>query len=148
MLARNPVKPYPFFDSVFASLSDWLRKRRQIRETRRRLDQCDGYEVARIAQEVGLTPSELRRMMKLGPDAANLLLVRMAALHLDADVLARTRPGVMRDLQRLCATCISKKQCRRDIQSDSDDAVWRQYCPNKSTLTALESSTAFVTRPE
>ena len=81
-------------------------------------------------------------MLKLGPDAAKLLLDRMAALHLDPKALANSYPGIMRDLQRVCSNCTSKKQCHRDLTHDRDDSVWRQYCPNVMTLDALQIEAA------
>jgi hypothetical protein len=77
-------------------------------------------------------------MSKLKPDAAKLLLDRMAALHLDPGTLAKSDSSTMRDLQRLCSNCASKKRCQRDLIRHRDDPVWRQYCPNAGTLDALE----------
>ena len=134
-------KQYSVANSVFSALSDWIRKRKMIRQCRQNLDECDNYEVARIARDVGVSPHDLRRMVKLGPDAAKLLLGRMNALHLNGDALSRSNSGVMRDLQRLCSTCASKKRCRRDLARDPENPFWRQYCPNESTLVALQSST-------
>jgi hypothetical protein len=144
MVASNPVKKYPAFDSVLATLGEWLRLRQQIWQVSRRLDECDRDEIAQIAAEAGLSASELRRMAKLGPEAAKLSLDRMAALHLDAETIAVSEPGTMRDLQRLCSNCASKKRCRHDIIHDPDGSVWRQYCPNAGTLDALQSEAAKV----
>ena len=138
MLAPGPVKT-----SIFASIAEafrgWVRQRRLINECRRRFDGCDSYEIARIAKDVGLSPSELRQMAKLGPDATKLLLDRMAAQHLDAQAIDISDPSTMRDLQRLCSNCAAKKRCQRDLIADRDDPVWRQYCPNSGTLGALEA---------
>jgi len=133
-------KQYSVANSVFSALSDWVRKRKLIRQCRQKLDECDSYEIARMARDVGVSPHDLRRMVKLGPDAAKQLLSRMDALHLNGDALSRSKPGVMRDLQRLCSTCASKKRCQRDLAHDPENPFWRQYCPNESTLVALQSS--------
>ncbi len=103
-----------------------------------RLDECDGHEVARMAREAGLTPTELSRMSKLGPDAAKLLLDRMAAMHLNPESFAKSDPSTMRDLQRLCSDCTSKKRCQRDLIGDRYNPAWQQYCPNAGTLDALQ----------
>jgi hypothetical protein len=142
MLASNPVKRHPVFNSVFAAVGDWVRKRRLIGQCRQRLDQCDSHEIAHIASDVGLSANDLRRMAKLGPDAAKLLLDRMAALHLDAEAVAKSEPGTMRDLQRLCSTCVNKKKCQFDLLLVPDDPMWWQYCPNAGTLDALQSEAA------
>jgi hypothetical protein len=129
-------------NSVYSALSDWLCKRKLIRQCRQQLDGCDSYEVARIARDVGVSPYDLRRMVKLGPDATKLLLSRMDALHLNGDALARSEPDVMRDLQRLCSICASKKRCKRNLAHDPENPVWRQYCPNEGTFAALQRSAA------
>jgi hypothetical protein len=140
MLTPSSIRAYPAFDSLITAFRDWTRNRRLDRQSR--LDGCDSYEIARIAREVGLSPKELRNLSKLGPDAAKPLLDRMSALHLNPDALAKSDPGTMRDLQRLCSSCASKKRCQRDLIHDRDNAVWRQYCPNAGTLDALQSEAA------
>ena len=142
MLAPSSVKIHPLFDSLIVAYCDWARNRRLDRQSRQRLDECDRYEVARMAREAGLSPMELSRMSKLGPDAAKLLLDRMAALHLDSETLAQTNPSTMRAVQRLCSSCTSKKRCQRNLIHDRDIPVWRKYCPNVGTLDALQSEAA------
>ena len=142
MLASNSVKRYPVSNSVLAAFGDWVSKRRLSRQCRQRLDECDSQQIAQIATDVGLSPNDLRRMVKLGPDAAKLVLERMAALHLDAEAIAKSEPATMRDLQRLCSTCASKKQCQFDLLLIPDDPKWWQYCPNAGTLDALQSEAA------
>jgi hypothetical protein len=142
MLASNPVKRRPVFNSIFAALGDWVRLRRQTWQFSRRLDECDSREIAHIARDAGLSPYDLRRMAKLGPDATKPLLERMAALHLDAEVISKSEPATMRDLQRLCSTCASKKQCQFDLLFVPDDPKWWHYCPNAVTLDALQSEAA------
>jgi len=117
-------------------------KSKVIRQCRQQFDGTDSYELTRIAKDVGLSPSELRQMAKLGPNAVKQLLDRMAALRLDPEVIAKTAPITMRDLQRLCSACARKKLCQRDLILDRDDPVWRQYCPNAGTLGALQSDDA------
>ena len=142
MLASNPAKTDPPFSSVIAVFRNWVRHRRLIRQCRQRLDACDKNEIARIARDVGLSPGDLRQMAELGPDAAQQLLERMAVLHLDAEALAKRDPSTMRDLQRLCSACVSKKRCQRDLMLTPDDPHWRQYCPNAGTLDAVQSEAA------
>jgi len=139
MLASNPVKRDSIFDSILAAFGDWLRKRRLIGQFRQRLDRCDSNELAHIASDLCVSAGDLRRMAKLGPDAAKLLLDRMASLHLDAAAVAKNEPGTMRDLQRLCSTCANKKKCQFDLLLVPNDSMWWQYCPNAGTLDALQS---------
>jgi hypothetical protein len=139
MLASNPVRRNSVFDSILTAFGEWMRKRRLIGQFRQRLDQCDSNELAHIASDLGVSAGDLRRMAKLGPDAAKLMLDRMAALHLDAETVAKSEPATMRDLQRLCSTCANKKKCQFDLLLVPDDPMWWQYCPNASTLDALQS---------
>ncbi len=139
MSMPNPVSTYPVFKSVVTTFREWAHKCKVMRQSRHQFDETDSHELARIANDVGLSPSELRRMAKLGPNAAKQLLDRMTALRLDPEVIAKTEPITMRDMQRLCSACASKKQCQRDLILDRDDPVWRQYCPNAGTLGALQS---------
>jgi hypothetical protein len=135
-----PTKAYPAFNSVIAAFRDWVRQRKLISQSRERLGACDQNEIARIARDVGLSSSDLREMAQLGPDAAKQLLDRMAMLHLDAEALAKNEPSTMRDLQRLCSSCASKKRCQFDLVLGPKDQNWRQYCPNAGTLGALQSA--------
>ena len=142
MLASNPVKNDPAFNSDIVAFRDWLRNRKLIRQCRQKLDACDKNEIAHIARDVGLSSHDLREMAQLGPDAAKQLLNRMAVLHLDADALAKSEPTTMRDLQRLCSSCVSKKRCQRDLLLVPNDPMWRHYCPNAGTLDTLQSEAA------
>jgi len=142
MLASNPVKTYPAAKSFVGAFRDWVRHRRLISQCRQRLALCDNSEIERIAHDVGLSSNELRRMAKLGPDAAKELLERMDALHLDADAVAKNEPATMRDLQRLCSNCLSKKRCQRDLVLTPNSPIWHQYCPNADTLDELQREAA------
>ncbi len=142
MSAANSVSAFPVFNSVVTAFREWAHQRKVIRQCRQQLDEANSYELARIAKDVGLSPSELRQMAKLGPNAAKQLLNRMVALRLHPEVIAKTEPNTMRDMQRLCSVCASKKRCQRDLILDRDDPVWRQYCPNAGTLDVLQSDDA------
>ncbi len=139
MVAPSPGKKYPAFDTALAALGDWLRVRQQIWLASRRLGEIDGGELASIASDVGLSANELRRMVNHAPDAAKLVLERMAALQLDPSAIAKNVPATARDMQRLCCDCDRKKRCRQDLSHNPDDPAWRRYCPNAGTLDALQS---------
>jgi hypothetical protein len=83
--------------------------------------------------------SEIRRLANLGPESAELLSRRMAALQLDRKEVAQTHPQTFRDLQRVCTLCESHRQCARDLSRDSGDPGWEDYCPNAATLRALNA---------
>jgi len=142
MLGPNPVQTNPAAKSFVAAFRDWMRHRRLIRQCDARLAACDNDEIARIAHDVGLSSSDLRQMAKRGPDAAQQLLDRMAALHLDANAIAKNEPAAMRDMQRLCTNCVDKKRCQRDLVLSPNSPVWHHYCPNADTLDELQREAA------
>ncbi|MGA2566623.1 MAG: hypothetical protein ABSF41_07325 [Pseudolabrys sp.] len=96
-------------------------------------------EVERIANDIGMSASELRRLASLGPESADLLLRRMAALDLDRKEVAQVEPQTFRDLQRICTLCESHRQCARDLLRDASNPVWEDYCPNVATLRTLNA---------
>ena len=100
---------------------------------------CAEAEVERIAKDIGMSASEIRRLASLGPESADLLLRRMAALDLDRKEVAQVEPQTFRDLQRICTLCESHRQCARDLVRDSSDPAWEDYCPNVATLRALNA---------
>ena len=101
---------------------------------------CSGEkEVERIARDVGVSASELRALASLGPEAADLLLGRMAALDLDQNEGSRIEPQTFHDLQRVCTMCENHRRCGRDLARDSATSEWKEYCPNAATLMALNA---------
>jgi hypothetical protein len=100
---------------------------------------CVQDDVERIARDVGVSAAELRALAKLGPDSADLLQRRMAALNLDQNEVFQTEPGTLHDLQRICSMCESHKRCGQEIAQSSTDTAWEDYCPNAATLKVLST---------
>lgn len=98
----------------------------------------DREAVEDLARDVGVSVDEFRQLARKDQHAADLLLPRMAALDLDPKEVSKIEPKVMRDMQRVCSMCESHGRCLRDLKRDADDPVWKQYCPNADTLTALD----------
>ncbi len=67
----------------------------------------------------------------------DLLSRRMLALQLDKGETVRIEPGIVRELQGLCALCESREQCELGLADDFADVAWHAYCPNAATLDAL-----------
>jgi hypothetical protein len=97
-------------------------------------------EVERIARDIGVPASELRKLARLGPEAANLLPIRMEALGLERKDIAQKEPQTLQDLERVCALCESHKQCARDLANKASDQAWEDYCPNVATLKMLNAT--------
>src|SRR6266571_430683 len=109
---------------IFRSVVEWWQS---LRAGFARLDELHncGPEVANIARDVGLSTTELYTIAAKRPDAADQLKLRLETLHLDRAAVLRTDPLVMRDLERVCTVCGSKRQCKRDWLRHPDDEVWR-----------------------
>ena len=125
--------------SLIKAVSKWWRQLARRGSARFELKCCGEEEVERMAKDIGLSSSELRRLASLGPDSADLLLRRMAALDLDRNEVSRTEPRTFQDLQRVCTMCNHHRRCRGDLARDADDPTWHDYCPNASTLMALNA---------
>jgi len=129
---------WPFLENVIVPLADWWRKHLATRQTAESLDAMGPDEFARMAQDIGISASDLRALARHCTDAAGLLEQRLKTLGHSAEDLARTASAQLRDMERLCTLCESKGRCARDLAADPADPVWKQYCPNHETLAALQ----------
>jgi hypothetical protein len=123
---------------LFARLVAWLRDKAAARRAGFELDAC-ASEADRIAQDIGLSVAELRKLANHAPREAKLLNRRMATLQLDPQDLARRGDGVLQDLQRLCTQCASQRKCARALERQPDNPEWQRYCPNAGTLSVLQA---------
>ena len=108
--------PWQIFDGMRQWWQNWRANSRLTG-----LACCGEYEVERMAHDLGMPASELRQLADHGPEAADLLSRRMAALNLDSNEVGATAPGTLQDLQRLCTLCESHRRCARDLGRDPDD---------------------------
>jgi Family of unknown function (DUF6455) len=97
---------------------------------------CDGAEVDRMAQDLGLSPEELKLLASRDPGSADLLYRRLALLGMDAETIKATLPQVMRDMQRCCSDCAQKGRCVHDLDAGTGPRM-PDYCPNAETLAAV-----------
>jgi hypothetical protein len=119
-------------------LARWWREYAGRRSTVTALADCGPAEAARIAQDIGVSgAAELRILAGKWPDSADLLSRRMRRIKLDAAKIVRVEPQVVRDLERVCTLCASKRRCTRDLAREQSDSSWQAYCPNTMTLRAL-----------
>ena len=98
---------------------------------------CLDGEVERLATDIGMPVAEVRRLAAQGPEAADLLLQRMAALKLDCKKIVQSNPETFRDLQRVCGQCESRRQCSLDLTLNLSTPHWESFCPNVATLKLL-----------
>jgi len=93
----------------------------------------------RAAKELGFSTDELLTISLRAYYTTDLLPLRMALLHLDADETARKDPTLFRALATNCKLCDAKGQCGRDMVQDPANPQWQRYCPNAVTLGAMRS---------
>lgn len=129
---------WPVIAHVIGPFADWWRRQAEVRRNQTDIEGFGPEELSRVAQDVGLSASDLRSLAAHCTDAAELLERRLEALGLSADELAHTSPAELRDMERLCTTCRSKGRCAHDLVADPDNPVWQGYCPNKDTLASLK----------
>jgi hypothetical protein len=96
-------------------------------------------EVEQIAKDVGVSSADLYSLARSDADSVDLLKTRMTALDLDCQEVARLVPETLHDLQRVCTLCSHRKRCARDLARATSDPIWKDYCPNISTLVALDA---------
>jgi transcriptional regulator with XRE-family HTH domain len=126
-------KPYPVFDALVTTFNDWLKHRRELNELR----QLNTQEFDRIAGELRVSPNDLNELVRQGPHAADELPMMLKALGIDEDILARTQPLVLRDMERVCALCHHKGECVRDFAAGTAAEHYEEYCPNAPTIDFL-----------
>ena len=53
-----------------------------------------------------------------------------------------TEPLVLRDMARVCASCVRKAQCNHDLDAGASPEQYADYCLNAGTIEALEAVAA------
>jgi hypothetical protein len=108
---------------------------------------CEVDSVDRMARDIGVSGAELYELASRGSKSADLLNRRMEVLDLNENEVAQAERATFQDLQRVCSLCDCKKRCARDLARNPDDPVWKDYCSNAQTLTAL-GALPWTTRQE
>ncbi len=125
--------------SPAAVLADWWRD--WTRSATHAFDFADFSpgDIERIAQDVGLSGSDLQQLVRHNKDDAELLFRRLAVQGLDPAAIDKADHATFLDLERVCTLCACKGRCKRDLASRPDDARWEDYCPNAATLKMLDA---------
>jgi hypothetical protein len=110
-----------------------LRRRRSLVE----LAACPPSELHRIAQDVGLSVSDLRAIAAAHLGPSELLPLRLELLGLDPGYIKYARTEPYRDLERTCAACTAWRRCARDLARGDVQAGMGSYCLNSPTIDAL-----------
>jgi uncharacterized protein YjiS (DUF1127 family) len=133
------VTTFKDHETPFGAIGRWWRRWKERRSAVAELDRFEPGDMTHLAHDLGVSASDLRTLAGRWPDSADLLRRRMAAVGLDEDQIARSEPQVLRDLERVCSECADKSRCRHELDDNGDNPAWRDYCPNVSTLDALET---------
>jgi hypothetical protein len=136
IMNRQPIAhpDYDSLQSVLKSIAQWIMKYRYARNVCKDFVNCGPDEVANIARDLRLSPSELVILARNGSNAADLLQDLLNVLGLDKNAIENDE---LRDLERLCTTCRGKRRCRLDLANGVIADNFRDYCPNAFTLEAL-----------
>ena len=62
---------------------------------------------------------------------------RLQQLGLDPGYVKVCRTSTYQDLERVCASCKSRRLCARDLARGDVESGMRSYCPNAPTIDAL-----------
>ena len=126
--------PFPRVEALINTFADWLRHRRDLSELR----QMDTTEFDRIASDLRVSPGDLDTLVRRGPHAADELHKLLKVLGINEADLARTEPLVLRDMERVCAMCSSKRKCDRDLAAGTSAEHYEGYCLNTPTIDSLD----------
>jgi len=127
------TQPEGVLDALARKWRIWQRRPAAMAE----LEHCGSAERQRIANDIGMNEDELWVLAGRWPDSIDLLRHRIEQLKLNSADGAQIEPEVMRDLQRTCALCMSKRRCTNDFAKRPNNPVWQEYCPNAMTFSAL-----------
>ena len=132
----SPRLSFPVVESLINLFGDWLEHRREVNE----MHQLPGSDFDRIAQELGVSTSDLEELVNRGPHAADEMPRLLAALGIDEAVLERCQPLVLHDMERVCAMCQSKGECDFHLATGDIADHYRKFCLNTETLEALKTT--------
>jgi len=133
---ENRIPNNPLVETAVKAIAAWVSIYRNALGLNNEFGMCGPDEVMRMAQEIGVTPSQLRELSK-GHGNANLLKSMLVALHVDPKVIADMDPLVMRELKWLCITCSNKKRCEHELAKGTAAEHFREFCPNAVSLDEL-----------
>jgi hypothetical protein len=125
-------------ESTFVNIAlDWWKVARDRWRQIHQLDQLSVGDIGRLAQDVGMSDVDFLRVAMQPNGTAELLGRRLQQLNLDPEEIRVLSPLLLRDLERTCALCDSKSQCRDDFDDQQKPVGWESYCPNSGTLKTL-----------
>lgn len=122
------------------NLQAWRQRWKRAVESRssaRELDAISPAERLRLADDVGMSGTDLRRFHCTHDGPTKLMPQRLEQLGIDPAYVRYHMAATYRDLERVCATCRSARRCARDLASGDVQAGMESYCPNSATIDSL-----------
>ncbi|MFB9261936.1 hypothetical protein ACFFWD_01910 [Bradyrhizobium erythrophlei] len=116
-------------------ISDWLGRSRDVSDIR----SLSAAEIGSIARDLRISRAELETLAAYGRQGREELTRLLKALGIDEAMIAHQEPGVLRDLAVVCALCVAKSRCNREIEAGTAALRYREYCANSYTLDALKT---------
>jgi hypothetical protein len=131
IMADRPV--YSTLDGLRGRWKRMMRNRRSMAE----LTACPPSELSRIAQDVGLSHTDLRSLSCSHPGPSELMPWRLQRLGVDPAYVKVARTATYRDLERVCGACKAWRRCARDLAKGDVQVGMRGYCLNAFTIDTL-----------
>jgi hypothetical protein len=129
---------HTIFGRAVDSVTAWLGHCRDVGE----LSRLSPAEFASIANDLRLSPLDLKRLADKGPGVTDNLSRMLADVGIDRPAIVRTEPAVMRDMERVCAACPNARRCRRELRAGTAKRTYREFCANSGTFDVLDQETA------
>ena len=98
---------------------------------------CPPSELQGVAQDVGMSESDLCIIAAAHRGPRELLPLRLELLGLDPGYVRSALTATYRDLEKKCALCTAWRRCTRDLAKGDAQAGMDTYCLNSETIDAL-----------
>jgi hypothetical protein len=131
-------RPYPVVQDLIDSFAAWLKHRRELSEMRA----LGRANLDRIASDLRISPDDLEELVRHGDHSADELPKMLAQLGIDELRLAKVYPVLLRDMERVCGLCRDKAHCHAELADGTAADSYHDYCPNASTLEALDRASS------
>jgi hypothetical protein len=124
------------YDVLIGLRERWRRLQRR-RSSLTELAVCPASELQRVAQDAGVSVSDLRTIAAAHCGPSRLLPLRLERLGLDPGYVRSEQTAAYRDLERTCAMCKAWRRCARDLAKGDVQAGMDSYCLASPTIDAL-----------
>jgi len=139
--ASGTLHEYPLLGKLIGRMKALSNRIAALAELRR----IDDRQLDEIAHEFGMSKSDLYALCTSTAPTGELLRQRLAEFGLTEELLAKQHLEVLRDLQRVCGSCVTTSRCTGNLAGRRPDHK-DDFCPNTGTLHALKQES--LTRQE